>query len=121
MGWTVFDNFSKLQQIVDYLLKPKQYTSGVIHQILAHELIAEGDDYVLWTVNELTHPDGTVERAIWCDLVQCFGGAWGYKALSEGEHPYYYSCPLNYLSMVPVCCQGWRDGVLQYHEQNKAA
>jgi hypothetical protein len=36
--------------------------------------------------------------------------------MSEQVHPYYYSCPLAYLDMVPeVKCEEWRALVREYH------
>ena len=44
---------------------------------------------------------------------------WGYKDMEESMHPYYYSCPLSYLELVPIDQYGgnaaWRAGVQQYH------
>lgn len=44
----------------------------------------------------------------------------GYKDMDESVNPYYYSCPLSYLTDVPeVSCQAWRDGVKEYHSRKK--
>lgn len=48
-------------------------------------------------------------------LLASQGGCWGYKSFAEVEHPYYYSCPLNFLEKVPVKNQSWRDKVKEYH------
>lgn len=60
------------------------------------------------------------ERWIGCDLMRHqkdYG--WGYKDLDEICGPYYYSCPLKYLDLVPIETYGgndeWRENVRQYH------
>jgi hypothetical protein len=82
---------------------------------------------VLWTVWERTFTkEGQqvrpTERWITCDLLryqQNYG--WGYKDMEESMHPFYYSCPLGYLEMVPIDQFGghaeWREGVKNYHAQ----
>lgn len=70
---------------------------------------------VLWTIRRFT-VDGVAELYIGCDLLENHKGyGWGYKGLSEEEHPYYYSCPLSFLEAVPVKCEEWRAGVREYH------
>ena len=72
---------------------------------------------VLWTVRETTDKaTGIMERYIGCDLLQRERNyGWGYKDLCESMHPYYYSCPLAYLAIVPVACEPWRAAVREYH------
>lgn len=82
---------------------------------------------VLWTVWERTYqragvPVKPAERWIGCDLLRYQTGfGWGYKDMEESMHPYYYSCPLKYLAMVPLEKFGgnaeWRQGVEQHHAQ----
>jgi hypothetical protein len=81
---------------------------------------------VLWSVWErtFTQDGGEVrpsERWIQCDLLRCDQGEWGYKDLTEAEHPFYYSCPLKYLEMVPIDRYGgnaeWREGVKRHHQR----
>jgi hypothetical protein len=84
---------------------------------------------VLWAVwertftkdGQQTQPD---ERWITCDLLRHqkdYG--WGYKDMDESMHPYFYSCPLGYLRMVPIEQYGgnveWRNGVQAYHARHK--
>jgi len=74
---------------------------------------------VLWSVWEVyLQSTGQIRHFIACDLMQKSGG-WGYKDLSEIEHPMYFSCPLKYLKMVPVACQVWRNGVKEWHEHQR--
>jgi len=84
---------------------------------------------VLWAVWERTftkddQPVKPVERWITCDLLRYqkdYG--WGYKDLDESMHPYFYSCPLKYLDMVPLDQYGgnqeWREGVRAYHARQR--
>ncbi len=75
---------------------------------------------VLWSVWETTekfrqeHPEHP-PRAISCDLLEYRDGMWFHKPLCEQSHPYYYSCPLGYLDMVPVANAEWRESVRKYH------
>jgi hypothetical protein len=66
-----------------------------------------------WMVCEVTRKDtGIVSRFIVLALLGCDKGCWGYKDIEESMHPYFYSCPVKYLDMVPeVGCQVWRDKV----------
>ena len=84
---------------------------------------------VLWAVWERTFMnDGLetqpTERWITCDLLRYqMGYGWGYKELDESMHPYYYSCPLGYLEMVPIDQYGgneqWREGVKAHHARRR--
>jgi hypothetical protein len=99
--------------------------STVASKCLAH--CYRGNTYsgVLWAVWERRIiKDGVqvrpVERWITCDLLRYqrdYG--WGYKDMDESAHPYYYSCPLKYLGMVPIDQYGgnkdWREGVRANH------
>lgn len=81
-----------------------------------------GNNYrgVLWCVWEATekyqqeYPDKPT-RVISCDLLEYRDQMWFNKPLSESCHPYYYSCPLGYLDMVPVANPEWREAVRKYH------
>lgn len=84
---------------------------------------------VLWAVWERTFmKDGQemqpTERWITCDLLRYqMGYGWGYKDIDESMHPYYYSCPLKYLEMVPIDQYGgneqWREGVRAHHARRR--
>jgi hypothetical protein len=83
---------------------------------------------VLWAVWERTftrdeQPVKPVERWITCDLLRYQDQCWGYKDMDESVHPYYYSCPLKYLEMVPIEQYGgnaeWREGVRACHARRK--
>jgi len=76
---------------------------------------------VLWAVWERhRYETDTYERFITCDLLQTQRNyGWGYKDMCESMHPYYYTCPLKYLSMAPVACKEWRDKVREYHMRRR--
>jgi len=96
---------------------------------LAHFYRGGAFSGVLWAVWERTftkddQPVKPVERWITCDLLRYqkdYG--WGYKDLDESMHPYFYSCPLKYLDMVPLDQYGgnqeWREGVRAYHARQR--
>lgn len=48
---------------------------------------------------------------------------WAYKDMDETSGPYYWTCPIGYLTLVPDPKQGsstrWREGVIAYHERKK--
>jgi hypothetical protein len=69
----------------------------------------------LWTVEQ-----GVKDRFIGCYLLSKASRhpehcRWGYKDMCESMHPYYYTCPLSYLDMVPVASEEWRERVRRYH------
>ncbi|MBC8749268.1 hypothetical protein OKW42_008052 [Paraburkholderia sp. WC7.3d] len=72
---------------------------------------------VLWTVWEIERPGDTPLRYIGCDLLAWDKGCagWGYKDLCEEMEPFYYSCPLAYLEMVPPASVAWREKVRAGH------
>ena len=115
MGW-LFSQGQTRAQLIDRLTKPWTYQEkGVTSTCLAHT--ARGN--VLWTVWEQAHADGSKQRFIGCDLMKPQAGyGWGFKDMEESSGPYYYTCPLSYLDMVPeVTNQEWRDKVRKYHER----
>ena len=80
---------------------------------------------VLWSVWERTFMQDDKEsqpsqRWITCDLLRCQQGDWGYKDMDESMHPFYYSCPLGYLALVPIERYGgneeWRAAVQSHHQ-----
>ncbi len=84
---------------------------------------------VLWSVWERTFVRNgeavqPTERWITCNLLRCRkDDGWGYKDLDESMHPFYYSCPLRYLNLVPIevhgGCKEWREGVRRYHARQR--
>jgi hypothetical protein len=83
---------------------------------------------VLWSVWERTFTKDNesvapAQRWIQCDLLRSSPDGWGYKDMEESMHPYFYSCPLGYLKLVPMEQFGgheqWRDGVRAYHQRQQ--
>lgn len=86
---------------------------------------------VLWSVVKVTikkvkddnpnfeYKAGDSYLFIACYLLARVGGRWGYKEMDESMHPYYYTCPLSYLDMVPEVCSEWRANVRKYHEKSR--
>jgi len=76
---------------------------------------------VLWRVVEIYMKDtGHFERYIACDLLASNNGDWGYKDMTEEDHPYYYSCPVSYLEGTRVFSTEWREGVKEDAARRKA-
>lgn len=82
---------------------------------------------ILWSVSRITAKQDQPSLAagqsltlICCDLLQRSGELWGYKSLSEADHPFYYTCPLGYLRLAPVFSADWREGVQAYHARQAA-
>ena len=113
MGWLFTCGLTRRGLIADRI--QKENSNGTLWQCLAHCL--KGN--VLWTVWEITRPGGKQDRFIGCDLLRCQPGyGWGYKDMTESVHPYYYSCPIKYLEMVPeVANEEWRQRVRVYREK----
>lgn len=113
MSWTSSSAWQTRQDIVAERIRGSISKDGTRWNCLAH--CTRGN--VLWTVWEVFHPTFT-KRFIGCDLLQKLSEGWAYKDMDEGCHPYYYSCPLPYLEMVPeVASQNWRDEVVAYHKR----
>lgn len=112
MGWLFTYNSTKQELIrARTALWETDATCG---EILAYCVRGNG----LWKVVEVEdRRTDAKERYIALDRLAYDKGSrgWGYKDLYESEHPYYYDCPLGYLDMVPVACEGWRALVRAYH------
>jgi hypothetical protein len=82
---------------------------------------------VLWSVWERTferdgQPVQPPQRWINCDVLQFSkrDDGWGCKDMDESMGPYFFSCPLKYLDMVPqVANESWRESVRAYHARQK--
>lgn len=118
MGWS----FSYEPQSKSSLIKERTERQWNISQTKSWTCLAHAvRGNVLWTVWEIADISSNVPRRfIGCDLLGTHGGeGWGYKDMSEEMHPYFYSCPLSYLEMVPVASEEWRAGVRAYHAKRK--
>ncbi|WP_024530469.1 hypothetical protein [Serratia fonticola] len=112
MGW-LFSHRSR-RELIAALIQTDD-TENYQHVTLAHALRG----IVLWSVVQSTpkDPAKAPRTAIHCTLMQGSGGSWGYKAMDESVHPYYYSCPKRYLTMAPEICPEWREKVLAHHQR----
>lgn len=116
MGWTYTLDASR-SDLVEERVRP--WSNDRVRAVcLRHALRGN----VLWTVWELTDiADGRTERFIGCDVfVKSPDGCWGYKDMEESMGPCYYSCPLEYLAIVPPSNETWRERVRAYHARRKA-
>lgn len=133
MGWLFKCGYSRREMIAERIKNWESTTlEGMVVKsgCIAHCYRGGAFSGVLWMVWERTFvKDGVevqpTERWICCDLLQYqkdYG--WGYKNLEESMHPYYYSCPLKYLGMVPTEQYGgnveWRESVKSYHANKQA-
>lgn len=131
MGW-YFTLGSTRKDLIAELTKTWEATKDeetVKTTCLAH--CYRGNIYsgVLWTVWERTFAkQGSqtrpTERWITCDLMRHQqGDGWGHKPMNEAMHPFYYSCPMKYLNMVPIeqygGCKEWRTEVCEHHQRRK--
>ena len=113
MGWLFRQGASKSDTIRDLVKSEendKRRWDTIAHCVRGN---------VLWTVAQITFKqDNRQERFITCYLLQKSEGCgWGYKDMTEGMHPYHYSCPLKYLDMTPVANEAWRTEVRAYHQR----
>lgn len=128
MGWLFKAGYSRKDLIAD---RTKDWgrtnPDGTVIQTTCLASCYRGGVFsgVLWTVWERTFTkEGQqvepTQRWIGCDLLRSqkdYG--WGYKDMEESMHPYFYSCPLSYLDLVPLEQYGgnteWRELVRSYH------
>lgn len=118
MGWT-FSNWTRDEMIHD-LTQPGE-CEAAHYETIAHTL----HDNVLWSVLRITArlpgvlglDPGKSATIIVCHLLEGRGSRWGYKAMDESMHPFYYACPLAYLAMAPEQSSPWREGVRTWHAQ----
>ena len=131
MGWLFKSGYSRKELIEERTKDWERTRDGMTVNTarLAHCYRGGSFAGVLWTVWERTFTKDEVEaqpteRWIGCDLLRYQSDAWGYKDLDESMHPYYYSCPMKYLNLVPIQQYGgneeWRAGVERYHARQQA-
>lgn len=112
MGWTVGYS-TRAEMLAELRSPPSRY--GDRNQLL--KSCVRGN--VLWSVVAVTR-DGQPNPVhyIGLDLMQKYRNPdeWGYKDMSEGSHPYQWSCPLSYLELAPVIqSEEWRAEVRTWH------
>jgi hypothetical protein len=130
MGWLFKSGCSRRELIAERTEDWRRTTpEGMVVKTtcLAHCYRGGVFSGVLWTVwgRSFTR-DGVevqpTERWIGCDLLRSQKGfGWGYKDIDESMGPYFYSCPLKYLNLVPIEKFGgnadWRAIVRRYHQR----
>ena len=130
MGWTFMNGQTRKELIADRTEDWERTRDDVVIKSTCLAYCYRGNAFsgVLWSVWERTFQrDGEdfqpTERWIACDLLQYQSGAWGYKDMDESMGPYYYSCPMKYLEMVPMEQFGgnakWREIVHSHHERRR--
>lgn len=117
MGWDFAQGYKKKDVIADLTRGWESETS----KCACLQSCVRGN--VLWAVMETTNKvTGQVAKWIACNLLGAEKGfGWGSKNMSEAEFPYYFSCPLGYLDLVPVECAEWRGKVREYHAGRRKA
>lgn len=132
MGW-LFTVGSTRRELIAERTQDWQRASNemlVESNCLAHCFRGGRFSGVLWNVWERTFTKDGLEvepkqRWIQCDLLQYSksNDGWGYKDMEESMHPFFYSCPLGYLELVPIDQFGgdeeWRKCVQSYHQRLK--
>tara|TARA_R110002049_G_scaffold215606_1_gene387087 strand:+ start:46905 stop:47339 length:435 start_codon:yes stop_codon:yes gene_type:complete len=130
MGW-LFRNGSTRRGLIEERTEGWERTNPdglvITSTCLAHCYRGASFSGVLWSVWERTfNKDGTesspTQRWIQCDLLRYqrdFG--WGYKDMEESSGPYFFSCPIKYIRMVPIEQYGgneeWREQVVLHHQR----
>jgi len=110
MGW-VFTHRQTRLQLIARRIRSEQNAQRTRH-CLGHT--TRGN--VLWTVWEITRFDGDRVRYIGCDLLRHEkGSGWGYTDMEENMSPPSCTCPLSFLTQVPVANEEWRREVSAYH------
>ena len=130
MGW-LFRSGSTRRGLIEERVESWERSNpdglAITSTCLAHCYRGGNFSGVLWSVWERTfnrggHEAEPTQRWIQCDLLRYqrnFG--WGYKDLEESCGPYYFSCPMKYLGMVPIEQHGgnaeWRKQVALHHQR----
>lgn len=127
MGWLFKTGYSRhdlIQERTKNWERIKDDGTIINSTCLAHCYRGGVFSGVLWSVWERTfikegQQTEQPQRWIICDLLRCVQSEWGYKDMEESMHPYFYSCPLKYLELVPIEKFGghaeWRELVHKYH------
>lgn len=121
MGW-LFGHSTKRSLIADLVRTQTNREGTKRWECIRHCYRGNAYSGVLWTVQTVTEVETNtiVSQFIGCYLLRYnkghgVGYEWGYKDMCESMHPFYYSCPLGYLELVPEECPEWRAQVREYH------
>jgi len=115
MGWYGTQCATRAELIRELTAPEKSESTGIERKVLAYSTAGN----ILWSVWEITCPDGDKVRHIGCDLLRPSKDGWGYKPMTEEDGPVYYTCPLKYLEMVPEKRPEWRAQVREYWAKRK--
>lgn len=99
MGWNFYYNLTDKNQIVKELTNNEGFLKKAIY---GNEL------WTLWSRSD--------KKIIILYLLARKNNNWGYKDISESEHPYYYQCPLSFLKEAEEVNKEWRDKVIEYNK-----
>ncbi len=98
MGWSFIQGLGK-QEFIDKLIV-SEVGDTYKWEVLKHAL--KGN--TLWTINKRTHLKTNESISyITCNLIEYdkSDNSYGYKDISEDSHPYYYDCPISFLTLCP--------------------
>ena len=117
MGWLHRTGWTRKDWVTD--LTATVYYEGTTTRSLRHCLRGN----VLWHVRERVWEDASHPSQRWlaCDLLRPDADGWGVKEMGEECGPYYLTCPLSYLDMVPETNAEWRGWVREEHARKLAA
>jgi hypothetical protein len=131
MGWLFREDITRKELIADITKSWERQSGDMLVQTECLAKCFRGGSFsgVLWAVLErrfIKNGEDVEPRQRWitCDLIQYRrDSGWGYKNLEESMHPYYYSCPIKYLNMVPIDEYGgnaeWRKEVIEHHQRQR--
>lgn len=114
MGWT--SGWYRRDELVNYLLKTESdVVNGIRHEWRTVKKAFRGTN--LWTIKEHSVEGREPERYIMLYMLKKFGeDDWGYKDVSVGMGPAYYTCPTSWFDEVPVENEieaNWRKACLE--------
>ena len=131
MGWLFRQDITRKELIAERTESwERKSEETIVHsECLAKCFRGGGFSGVLWAVWERRFiKDGEdiepQQRWITCDLIQYRrDSGWGFKDLDESMGPYFWSCPIKYLNMVPIEEFGgnaeWRKEVIEHHQRQR--
>ena len=109
MGWSIHYAWQSKDAVVSGITTSCDYFDVLDYSVRGN---------VVWTVE---HKKADNNKRIGCYLLEyrredkCYA----VKALTEADGPFYYSCPLKFLKMVPEVNATWRADVRAFHNSKK--
>lgn len=131
MGWLFREDITRKELIADITKSWERQSGDTLVQTENLAKCFRGGSFsgVLWPVLERRFIKNGEEvqpkqRWITCDLIEYRrGSGWGNKSMDESMGPYFWSCPMKYLNMVPIDEYGgnaeWRMEVIAHHERQR--